>query len=37
VAEQVGRSATSLYKALNRLRLLLLKCIQARIAEGHRG
>jgi RNA polymerase sigma-70 factor, ECF subfamily len=37
VAERVGRSATSLYKVLNRLRLLLLKCIQASIAEGRRG
>lgn len=37
VAERVGRSATSLYKVLNRLRLLLLKCIQARIVEGRHG
>jgi len=36
-AERLGRTATSLYKVLNRLRLLLLKCIQANIAEGRRA
>ena len=36
VAEELGRSATSLYKALNRIRILLLECIEASVArEAH--
>jgi RNA polymerase sigma-70 factor (ECF subfamily) len=33
VADQLGRSATSLYKALNRIRLLLLDCIRVTVAR----
>jgi len=32
-AKNLGRSATGLYKALNRIRLLLLECIQRRLAQ----
>jgi RNA polymerase sigma-70 factor (ECF subfamily) len=36
VAEKMGRSATSLYKALNRIRIDLLECIEASVAgEAH--
>jgi RNA polymerase sigma-70 factor, ECF subfamily len=34
VAADAGRSATGLYKALNRLRLSLLECVRRRMAEG---
>lgn len=34
VAGQMGRSATSLYKALNRIRLGLLECIATSLAVG---
>ena len=34
VAEDLGRSATSLYKALNRIRSSLLTCIERQLAEG---
>ena len=35
-AEQLGRSAGSLYKALNRIRAVLLQCIEASLArENH--
>jgi RNA polymerase sigma-70 factor (ECF subfamily) len=33
VAESLGRSATSLYKALDRIRLLLLACIEQTLAQ----
>lgn len=33
VAELLGRSATGLYKALNRIRLLLLECIERSLAQ----
>lgn len=36
VAEKMGRSATSLYKALNRIRIDLLDCIEVSVAgEAH--
>ena len=36
VADRLGRSATGLYKALNRIRLDLLECIEASLArEAH--
>jgi RNA polymerase sigma-70 factor (ECF subfamily) len=36
VAGELGKSATSLYKALNRIRIVLLECIEAAIArEAH--
>lgn len=36
VAEELGRSATGLYKALNRIRIVLLECIEASVAgEAH--
>ena len=34
VAGSLGRSATSLYKALNRIRQLLLECIERSLAEA---
>jgi RNA polymerase sigma-70 factor (ECF subfamily) len=33
VAESLGRSATGLYKALDRIRLLLLECIERTLAQ----
>jgi len=33
VAESLGRSATSLYKALNRIRQVLLECIERSLAQ----
>lgn len=37
VAEHLGRSATALYKALNRIRLLLLDCIKVTVAREERS
>jgi RNA polymerase sigma-70 factor (ECF subfamily) len=36
VAEKLGKSATALYKVLNRIRLLLLDCIEVTIAREER-
>ena len=37
VAEKLGKSATALYKALNRIRLMLLDCIEVTLAREERG